>query len=163
MKAKKGISLIVLVITIIVIIILAAAVLLSLSKNNPMDNARTATYENDKAEVRSAVALYISNFVAKDYYHNGPFDTSGSVTSIDVGIKDGTDVKTGLGNQVVPSTGTEEDNGQVKTVSYNTSVTWDQLGLIGSSKPTSIYSCTYNPATGEFSFTAAAGYEAKTE
>ncbi len=160
MKAKKGISLIVLVITIIVIIILAAAVLLSLSKNNPMDNARVATYENDMAEVRSAVALYISNFVAKDYYHNGPFNTSSS-TKIDVGIKNGTDVATGDTNKVTPSTGKEGADGQVTTVSYNTSVTWEQLGLVGSSKPTSIYSCTYDPSTGAFEFTPAAGYKAQ--
>ena len=161
MKAKKGISLIVLVITIIVIIILAAAVILSLTKNNPMDSARTATYENDKSEVRAAVALYISNFVAKDYYHNGPFEAKNQ--EISVGIKDGKDVTSGATNNVVPSTGVEGDAGQVNTVSYNTTVTWEQLGLTGSSKPTSIYSCTYNPSTGAFTFTAAAGYEKTTE
>lgn len=40
----KGISLIVLVITIIVIIVLAAAVILTLSGNNPIENARQAAF-----------------------------------------------------------------------------------------------------------------------
>ncbi len=155
MKTKKGISLIVLVITIIVIIILAAAVLLSLSKNNPMDNARVATYENDMAEVRSAVALYISNFVAKDYYHNSPFDPTD--TDVKIGINNGTDVDS---NTATPK---EETEGSQTNVipTYAEQVSWDQLGLVGSSKPTSIYSCTYNVSTGEFSFTPAAGYKAQ--
>ena len=38
MRNKKGISLIVLIITIIVIIILAAIVILTLSKNNPIES-----------------------------------------------------------------------------------------------------------------------------
>ncbi len=155
MKTKKGISLIVLVITIIVIIILAAAVLLSLSKNNPMDNARVATYENDMAEVRSAVALYISNFVAKDYYHNGPFDPTNK--TVQVGIYNGTDVAS---NNKTPQQETKDK--QIDTVpTYADKVSWDELGLIGSSKPTSIYSCTYDMETGEFSFTPAAGYKAQ--
>ena len=44
---KKGISLIVLVITIIVIIILAAAVILTLTGNNPIENAKQASFVND--------------------------------------------------------------------------------------------------------------------
>lgn len=48
-KQKSGISLIVLVITIIVIIILAVAVILSIANNNPVENAKKARLENDKA------------------------------------------------------------------------------------------------------------------
>ncbi len=72
-NSKKGISLIVLVITIIVIIILAAAVLLTMSKNNPVDNAKQAVSDNDVAELKSAMALYIANFVANDANHSSPF------------------------------------------------------------------------------------------
>ena len=64
MKAKKGISLIVLVITIIVIIILAAAVLLSINNNNPVANARNAVDESDTQEVQSAVTLYLGTVMA---------------------------------------------------------------------------------------------------
>ncbi|MEG2348298.1 MAG: hypothetical protein RSB67_01445 [Clostridia bacterium] len=63
MKAnKKGISLIVLVITIIVIIILAAAVILSFNNgNNPIAKAGDAVTANDKAEVKSALSLYLAS------------------------------------------------------------------------------------------------------
>ena len=44
---KKGISLITLVITIIVIVVLAAAVVLALSRNNPIENAKEATFKSD--------------------------------------------------------------------------------------------------------------------
>ena len=46
-KGKQGISLIVLIVTIIVIIILAAAVILTLSKNNPIESAREAKFKED--------------------------------------------------------------------------------------------------------------------
>ena len=156
MKSKKGISLIVLVITIIVIIILAAAVLLSISKNNPMDSARTATYENDKAEVRSAVALYVSNFVAKDYYHKSPFKAG---STIDVGVKEGSKVA----KSSVTPTETAPAEGAANPASsntYTTTVSWDDLGLTGEATPQSIYSCTYDVDTGLFSFTPAAEYKA---
>ena len=44
-KNKKGISLIVLIITIIVVIILAATVIFALTKNNPVDSAKEATFK----------------------------------------------------------------------------------------------------------------------
>ena len=88
---KRGISLIVLVITIIVIIILAAAVILTLNNNNPIENANEATFKNDKAELQSAVALFVANFMAKN---NGlsPFVmTSGTITFGDEDrVSDGT-------------------------------------------------------------------------
>ena len=65
MKSKKGISLIVLVITIIVIIILAAAVILNLTKNNPMNNAKIDNVANNKDALESSVALYLAKSHAK--------------------------------------------------------------------------------------------------
>ena len=65
MKAKKGISLFVLVITIIVIIILAGAVILSINKNNPVNAANQATFLNDRSELTSAMSLQIANDYSK--------------------------------------------------------------------------------------------------
>ena len=50
MKSKKGISMIVLVIIIVVVIILAAAVILSISGNNPINNAKVANLDQTKEE-----------------------------------------------------------------------------------------------------------------
>ena len=61
MKAKNGISLIVLVITIVVIIILAAAVILSLGQNNPINNSKVATLTQARDNIESAVQIYLSN------------------------------------------------------------------------------------------------------
>ena len=58
MKSKKGISLIVLVITIVVVIILAAAVILSLSGNNPINNARVANLDQTKDGIESSILAY---------------------------------------------------------------------------------------------------------
>lgn len=61
MKAKNGISLIVLVITIVVIIILAAAVILSLGNNNPINSSRVAKLTQSKDNIESAMSIYISS------------------------------------------------------------------------------------------------------
>ena len=58
MNNKKGISLIVLVITIVVVIILAAAVILSLSENNPINNARIANLDQTKDGIESSILAY---------------------------------------------------------------------------------------------------------
>ncbi len=58
MKNKNGISLIVLVITIVVVIILAAAVILSLSGNNPINNARIANLDQTKDGIESSILAY---------------------------------------------------------------------------------------------------------
>jgi hypothetical protein len=58
MKKVKGISLIVLVITIIVIIILAGAVILSLSSNNPINQASEATFKETVKSYSSQLDLY---------------------------------------------------------------------------------------------------------
>ena len=60
---KKGVSLIILIVTIIGIIILAAAVILTLSKNNPVESAREATFKEDIRSFQNELALSIS----KDY------------------------------------------------------------------------------------------------
>ncbi len=58
MNNKRGISLIVLVITIVVVIILAAAVILSLSGNNPINNARVANLDQTKDGIESSILAY---------------------------------------------------------------------------------------------------------
>jgi type II secretory pathway pseudopilin PulG len=83
MKNKKGISLIVLVITIIVIIILAAAVILTLTDNNPINNAKAASIAQNKDSVESSINLYVAQKIAAT---QGTFSTSnillGDVTGI---------------------------------------------------------------------------------
>ncbi len=70
---KKGISLIVLVITIIVIIILVAAIILTLTGNNPIAEARKATFLNDVATFRDDLNMYKTNEYAK---RMGDYDPS---------------------------------------------------------------------------------------
>lgn len=144
MKAKKGISLIVLVITIIVIIILAAAVLLTLNNNNPIENSKTAVYDNDCAEVKSALALYVSNFMANDPTHNGPFAADETEVNI---------VATGTNKAAYASVA---EDGTTTATTTTTTVLWSDLGF--KSAPISIASAKYNPSTGEFTFTATQGY-----
>lgn len=62
---RQGISLIVLVVTIIVIIILAGAVILSLTQNNPIEEANRANREQTSSEVTSALGLYLNKIMAK--------------------------------------------------------------------------------------------------
>ena len=61
MKNKKGISLIVLIITIIVVIILAATVIVALTKNNPVNSAKEATFKQDVRNFQDELSMYISN------------------------------------------------------------------------------------------------------
>ncbi len=56
---EKGISLLVLVITIVVIIIIAGAVILNLSKNNPITEAKKARFLSDIDTFRSELSMYI--------------------------------------------------------------------------------------------------------
>ena len=65
MKAKNGISLIVLVITIVVIIILAAAVILSLGNNNPINSSKVAKLTQSKDNIESAISIYVSSQYAQ--------------------------------------------------------------------------------------------------
>ncbi len=70
---KKGISLIVLVITIIVVIIIAAAVILTLTNNNPIAEARKATFLNDISTFQDDLNMYKTNEYAK---RMGEYDPS---------------------------------------------------------------------------------------
>ena len=54
----RGISLITLIITIVVVIILAAAIILSLSGNNPINNARVANLDQTKDGIESSILTY---------------------------------------------------------------------------------------------------------
>jgi len=60
-KQNRGISLIVLVITIIVIIILAGAIILSLASNNPILQAKEATFKNTLKDYDSELSLWFAN------------------------------------------------------------------------------------------------------
>lgn len=61
-KKKRGISLIVLVITIIVILIIAGAVILTVNHNNPVGNAKQATWKDDIRGMQESISLYIARF-----------------------------------------------------------------------------------------------------
>ncbi len=64
-NSKKGISLIVLVITIIVIIILAAAIILTLNKNNPIEEANDARYASDTANMQAILTNVVAKVMAE--------------------------------------------------------------------------------------------------
>ena len=140
---KRGISLIVLVITIIVIIILAAAVILTLNGNNPIENSKQATFDNDCNELKSAMSMYMTTFMANDLNHDGPFEIAGSDTPttdddtiINVGGTEGTEARyaTAVGTAGKRTPGTK--------------VEWTTLGFSG--QPASIKSAKYNATTGLF-------------
>ena len=57
MKNKLGISLLVLIITIIVIIILESVIILSISKNNIVFNAKKAAMLNDIYNLKDAIEM----------------------------------------------------------------------------------------------------------
>ena len=87
MKKKKGISLIVLIITIIVVIILAVTVILTITKNNPIESAKEAVFKEDVRAFQDELNMYISNeytrlqgqrdikITAKKYEKNGGKDS----------------------------------------------------------------------------------------
>ena len=64
--AKNGISLIVLIITIIVIIILSTAVIVTISSNNPIDEANTARYESDRDNIQALFTNTVAKVMAKN-------------------------------------------------------------------------------------------------
>ena len=66
MDKRKGISLIVLVITILVMIILAGVVIVSLSKNNPVEKAKEATFKTDVSTFEGDLSFYLANSLATD-------------------------------------------------------------------------------------------------
>ena len=65
MNKRKGISLIVLVITILVMIILAGVVVVSLSKNNPIEKAKEATFKQDLAQIGEELEMFIATKIAE--------------------------------------------------------------------------------------------------
>ena len=67
MKKKNGLSLIVLIITVIVVIILASVVILNMSKNNPIESSKEATFKEDVRTFQEELAMYISSEMVKDY------------------------------------------------------------------------------------------------
>ncbi len=87
MKRKKGISLIVLIITIIVVIILAVTVILTITKNNPIESAKEAVFKEDVRAFQDELNMYISKeytnlqgqrdikITAKKYEKNGDKDS----------------------------------------------------------------------------------------
>lgn len=119
MKAKNGISLIVLVITIVVIIILAAAVILSLGQNNPINDSKVAGLLNNKDNVQSAMVNAIGSRLAKNAETTS--DTV-ELLKIDPAILDGDEMKAGT------ITGLYKING------------WDELGIKQPSTDTWYYS-----------------------
>ena len=149
---KRGISLIVLVITIIVIIILAAAVILTLNGNNPIENSKQATFDSDCAELKSAMSMYMTTFMANDANHDGPFTVADKTTEppqADIVVSIGT------GTDATPS----EEVGKTRTAT-NT-VTWAALGF--SDRPASIKTAKYNTTTGLFTIEPTnTGLETKT-
>ncbi|MEG1705613.1 MAG: hypothetical protein RR290_03455 [Clostridia bacterium] len=72
-KKVSGISLIVLVVTIIVIIILAGAVILSLTSNNPINEANQASFKSNVDNYNSEFNLYVASQFSKT---NGTFDVA---------------------------------------------------------------------------------------
>ena len=65
MKTKKGISLMTLVITIIVIIILAGIIIVSITKNNPINAANEALFKENIDSFQSELSMYHINNYSK--------------------------------------------------------------------------------------------------
>ena len=57
---KRGISLIVLIVTIIVVIILAAVLILTITKNNPVESAKEATFKENVRNFQDELALTVT-------------------------------------------------------------------------------------------------------
>jgi len=83
-RKRKGISLIVLVITIIVIIILAAAIILTLNKNNPIEEANRARIESDVANMQAVFTNTVAKIMAKN---QGTIEVEeGEINSVKSGV-----------------------------------------------------------------------------
>jgi len=80
----SGISLIVLVITIIVIIILAAAVILTLNKNNPIEEASKARYESDVANMQAIFTNVVTKVMVQK--QSTIEINAGELNSIKIGV-----------------------------------------------------------------------------
>jgi uncharacterized protein YpmB len=144
---KKGISLIVLIITIIVVIILAGAVILSLSKNNPVNTANQAVFKSNVDSYKNELQLYITDQFSKG---NGTYDstklnvTGDAVGSIIKSMKPADYGKFEIEKGVLVYSKTE------KTDEYS----WAQaMGILKSENPSESTSAlwTFDSATGTIS------------
>ena len=70
MNKRKGISLIVLVITILVMLILSGVVIVSLSKNNPVEKAKEATFKQSLAQIGEELEMFCVNEKAQNSEFN---------------------------------------------------------------------------------------------
>ena len=66
MREKKGISLIVLVITIAVTIVLSASIILTLTNNNPIENAKKVAFETDMSALKEDLNTYVHKKIAEN-------------------------------------------------------------------------------------------------
>ena len=114
MKAKNGISLIVLVITIVVIIILAAAVILSLGSNNPINSSKVAKLTQSKDNIESAISIYVSS----QYAQTAAGDTDVDSKSIALGsfCKAKSGETAPVENKALASTPTEAVSTEIYTI-----------------------------------------------
>ena len=89
MNKRKGISLIVLVITILVMLILSGVVIVSLSKNNPIEKAKEATLKTNVSQLLEDVNLYITTNLDKDFNEKYPI-VIGSINQeeLTIGLKE---------------------------------------------------------------------------
>lgn len=141
MKAKNGISLIVLVITIVVIIILAAAVILSLGNNNPINSSKVAKLTQSKDNIESAMSIFIYSQWAKTAAE-ADTDAATLVTTTSTSI---TSPICSTSNAFTDST--ETASGVKTGVAY--AITDEGWAALNVSKPTEGEAWYYAPATGK--------------
>lgn len=142
MKAKNGISLIVLVITIVVIIILAAAVILSLGNNNPINSSKVAKLTQSKDNIESAMSIFISSQWAKTA---AEVDTDAETL---VTKTTSTSIPSPICSTSNAFTDSTETASKVKTgVAY--AITDEGWSALNVSKPTEGEAWYYAPATGK--------------
>jgi hypothetical protein len=109
---KSGISLIVLIITIIVIIIISGSVVLSLSKNNPIEQASEATFKTELNTIQEQYQAYFSTNMLSSA---GSFNSS-SLYANETGLEFNTKVgTTGNIHTVLPNM-SDSLKGKIKIV-----------------------------------------------
>lgn len=75
---RKGVSLIVLIVTIVVLIILATSIILTLSKNNPIEMAREAKFKEDIRGFQDELALAITQeYAVSNGFRNSKINLEG--------------------------------------------------------------------------------------
>jgi len=111
---KIGISLIVLVITIIVIIILSGAIILSLSQNNMISNAKEATLKSNMNVIQEELGIYVASHIQGDGSNVYPLKSD--IKSAD---KYETDILNFAGNKII-----------YKTSDINEKLWTESLGIV---------------------------------